>query len=501
MNRYSGLVATLFATTFTLMVIQPYALAQSFQQVETIARQVTVQIDGQAPGSGVIVARQGQTYFVLTAAHVVASADEYDVIAPDGKKYPIDYKQVKKFPGVDLALVPFTSPQSYRVVEIGSSIRVKESTPAYIAGFPARESQTRYQFSPGEVLAQAARPLASSYALAYLNDTFAGMSGGPILNQQGQLIGIHGASKTQFVDNQGLNPETGSKAGLNLGIPIDTFLRLIPQILPTLKFPAVPSRNIATQTSTANLFIQAVEQIIADNNNGAMTTLEQVLRLQPNYAAAYYVRAWLKDSKGALTDLDQAIRLNPNSALAYNDRGIIRTDLQNYTGALTDFDQAIRLNPNYTFAYSNRGVIRADLRDYRGAIADLDQAIRLNPNSALAYNNRAATRADLQDYRGALADLNEAIRLNPNDARSHYNRGLIRARLQDYQGAMTDLDQAVRLNPNNALAYYNRGDTRAKLQDSRGAIADFQRAAELARALGNTQVYEAAVDNLRRLQR
>jgi hypothetical protein len=77
----------------------------------------------------------------------------------------------------------------------------------------------------------------------------------------GQLIGIHGACNTTFADNQGLNPQTGIKTGLNLGIPIDTFLRLVSQVSPTLKFPAPPPLGTATQMSTADLLLQVVEQI------------------------------------------------------------------------------------------------------------------------------------------------------------------------------------------------------------------------------------------------
>jgi tetratricopeptide (TPR) repeat protein len=509
MNRYSDLIAALLGTTVTITLVQTHpALSQSRNQVEMIARQVTVQIEGQNPGSGVIVAKQGQTYYVLTAAHVVPSPDEYDIVTPDGKKYPIDYKLVKKFQGTDLALVPFTSPQNYQVVSIDSSSQVKEGTPAYIAGFPFQNSkitQTRYRFSPGEVLAQATRPLPNGYALAYMNDTFAGMSGGPILNQEGKLIGIHGASKTQFTETQGLNPQTESKVGLNLGIPIQTFLRSVPQVMPTLQFPSAPSLNTATQMTAADFLIQSVDQMIAGNPQGSMITLEEAIRLQPNYAAAYFIRANWKESnndiKGQITDLDQAIRLNPSFALAYNTRGAARTILGDNQGAITDYDQALRLDPNYAKAYYNRGNARANLKDFQGAITDYDQAIRLNPNNAFVpYNNRGIARSKLQDHRGAIADYDQAIRLNSNSVLPYYNRGNAYSRLEDNPKAIADYGQAIRIDPNYAKAYYNRGILRAISGDRQGAISDLQKAAELARAQGNTQVYEQAITNLRKLQ-
>ncbi|WP_448562330.1 hypothetical protein [Trichothermofontia sp.] len=48
------------------------AVGLSLAQIEALARQLTVRIWGPGdPGSGVIIAQQGTTYYVLTAAHVV----------------------------------------------------------------------------------------------------------------------------------------------------------------------------------------------------------------------------------------------------------------------------------------------------------------------------------------------------------------------------------------------------------------------------------------------
>jgi serine protease Do len=90
MKPLYGISAFLLGTAAPLALIQPQAVALSHAQVDQIARQVVVQIFGQNPGSGVIISQQGQTHYVLTAAHVVPSPDEYEVITPDGKVYPIN---------------------------------------------------------------------------------------------------------------------------------------------------------------------------------------------------------------------------------------------------------------------------------------------------------------------------------------------------------------------------------------------------------------------------
>jgi tetratricopeptide (TPR) repeat protein len=512
----------LFGTTATIALVQPYAVAQSTQQVEQIAKQVTVQIDGQAPGSGVIVAREGQTYYVLTAAHVVPSPDEYDVVTPDGQKYRVDFNQVKKFPDVDLALVPFTSPKSYQVVAIGSSSQLKIGVSTYVAGFPQLPSLTvpTLAVSGGKISAIATRPVGQGYTLAYENGTFAGMSGGPILDLQGQLIGVHGASQTIYTETQGVNLQLGAKDGLNLGITINTFLRLVGQLPSAPKFPAAPPEAGTAQLTASDLLLRSWEQEIAGDRKAALASLDQAIRLKPDYGSAYLQRAHLKtkpgrtrnlkeamsdyeraapfesdniilylnqgftrslmgDSKGAMADYERAIRLDPNDFLAYANRAYLRLKLGDPQGAIADCDQAIRLNSYAATAYTNRGVARARLRDFKGSIVDYDRAIRLNPKDAVAYTNRGTSRRNLKDSEGALKDYDAAIRLDPKYVFAYMQRGSAREDRKDFQGAITDYDQVIQIDPNHAAAYYARGSVRQNLQDYKGAVMDFDQAIRL----------------------
>jgi tetratricopeptide (TPR) repeat protein len=486
MKLIHGLPATLFGTIATVALIQPYAVALSPEQVDTLARQVTVQIDGQNPGSGVMVAREGQTYYVLTAAHVVPSPDEYDVITPDGQKYPIDFKQVKRLPGVDLALVPFTSAKNYQIVTIGSSSQVTVDNLAYVSGFPASRSgdaKATYRFAPGRILAQASRSLANGYAFAYMNDTFAGMSGGPILDQEGKLIGIHGASKTMYTETQGINATSGLKVGLNLGIPIDTFLRIVPQVATNLKLPTASTLNSSPALTSEDLFIQGADLIIVGNDRLALNVFDQSIRLRPNYTGAFLQRGNLRftlgDLQGAIADFTEVIRLNPKEAAAFNNRGVLRIRLGDQSAAMADFTEAIRLAPQNAENYLNRGYLRANSGDRQSAIADFTEAIRLRFGYAAAYLNRGLARANLGDKPGAITDYNEAIRLDPKYSAAFNNRGLVHDDLGDKQSAMADFNEAIRLDSKNAVAFHNRGNTRADLGDKQGAIIDYAEAIRL----------------------
>ncbi len=66
---------------------QPAALALMADEIHEISTEFTVLIDGINPASGVIISRKKDTYYVLTAKHVVETKDEYAILTKDGERY------------------------------------------------------------------------------------------------------------------------------------------------------------------------------------------------------------------------------------------------------------------------------------------------------------------------------------------------------------------------------------------------------------------------------
>src|SRR5438128_874676 len=62
------------------------------------------------------------------------------------------------------------------------------------------------------------------------------------------------------------------------------------------------------------------------------------------------------DFDGALSELDEAIKLDPNLAAAYFARGRARQSKSDLAGAIADYTKAIDLKPDYFQAYDSRGV-------------------------------------------------------------------------------------------------------------------------------------------------
>jgi serine protease Do len=226
-------------------------LAVNNVSVTEIARQVAVRIfSNSSAGSGVIINRQGQVYTVLTCEHVLNEKDSnnYTVLTSDGRTYPAKKLPYTQFGDKDLAIIQFTSPQSYQVVEMGNSDALAMGETVYAAGFPnwywinpkAIEStrdwgNRAFRVTRGNVEMISERSLPRGYQLGYTNEVEHGMSGGPVLDGNGRLIGINGRLKFppqgiavyRFAD--GTMPAAAvfqRMESLSWAIPIATFRRL-----------------------------------------------------------------------------------------------------------------------------------------------------------------------------------------------------------------------------------------------------------------------------------
>ncbi|MFO5475309.1 MAG: GUN4 domain-containing protein, partial [Dolichospermum sp.] len=226
MKFSQGLGVILGTTTLALVQYQSVS-ALTAVEVNDIAKPITVMIGGlDGKGSGVIIAKNGNTYTVLTANHVVKKAGYglYEIITYDGQKYEMESAQT--LGKLDLALVRFTSSKNYPLAKIADSQTVKEGATVYNSGFPipsiSNNPQRIYFFITSQITARG-RGENLGYDLFLSGSPRPGMSGGPILNDQGEVIGIYG--KAEF----GISESALARDGVQ-GIPTEKFPNLISNI-------------------------------------------------------------------------------------------------------------------------------------------------------------------------------------------------------------------------------------------------------------------------------
>jgi serine protease Do len=230
------------------------------REVGRIAKRTVVRIESSTGefGSGTIVGRKergkNNIYTILTVAHVVKNLNSsYRIIAPipldsatERKRVAINLidpkRNIKIIPNIDLAIVSFESKHTFAIGTLGNSEYADEGSPVYVAGFPKPGRAIKriaLQFTGGMVSSRlddsvnGAEDRNDGYDLAYTNITRAGMSGGPVLDAAGRIVGVHGRG-----DRNDLSPSSemsnreipSEKTGFNLGIPMQNFLKIQPKI-------------------------------------------------------------------------------------------------------------------------------------------------------------------------------------------------------------------------------------------------------------------------------
>jgi serine protease Do len=396
-----------------------FAIAKTATEIGQLAKSVTVLIQGPDTGSGVVIRQEGSNYTVLTARHVLDAAGNYEVVAPSGQKYAVTPQSIRKLPGLDLALFQFNSPEKQPVATLGNSNTLQEGMPVYVTGFPGQGSTINalaYNFTEGQLTARSSKPQEGGYALVYTNKTLPGMSGGPVFDQEAQLIGIHGAADGQSQTLEKLNSRVYVKTGFNLGIPINTFLSATNSKTSqgqTLALATPP--KLEENSRPGNLKFQSAPNTSSTPRSTSATPPTQVA---VNYAGSgsgdYFLSALNQYIKGdlaaAMLSCNKALRLNPKFAGAYSLRGNINYINQDYAGALSDFNQAAQFDTRLASAYMGRGLTQSALSNPEAAIADYTQAIQLSPD-VLAYYNRGVVQLNLGNQAAALQDLQKSAEM------------------------------------------------------------------------------------------
>jgi tetratricopeptide (TPR) repeat protein/S1-C subfamily serine protease len=484
-------------------------------QVDQIAQQTTLLIKStnSGNGSGVIVAKQGQTYIVLTAGHVVTNPDTYQVVTPDGKQYPISPSQIQKFEGVDLALVRFDSSAAYTVATLADYyIGIEDRPLSFVSGFPGvsatktgkhtRKLTAGTAFSPAMTLiaAQNSYSVANGYELVYSNLSYAGMSGGPVFDHLGRVIGINTAAEAEVTINQA-GQETELNLGRSLGVPIRTFLGLAPKAnlspqlmkvvttappklsaaeIDSIQQSLLPAQPPAQNASELEWLNYGNELWRLRKYQNAVTAFDRAIQIKPDFYQAYYAKGVALDAQdqyqAAVATYDRVTQINPKFYEAWRQRAVVLDSLKQYPAALESISRAIQLQPDDPILYMRQGQLYLALSRYSEADQAFSQAIKLRPNT-FSYGFRAQSRFNLKDYRGALADYSRQVELQPNDYFAYSGRGTINILLGNSAAAIADLTKAIELFPSGNkyrfTAYVARGTQRMVSGDIPGAIADY----------------------------
>ncbi len=280
------LISTVGTMVIFLNVPNAVSLALSATQINRVAKTITVLIEGPGSnGTGVIMDKVGDTYRLLTAGHVVGSinpGEEAYVLTPDQKRHLINTNNIEIISGVDLAIIEFSSDRPYQTAKLGNATQLTEGMTVYVSGFPLPTTAidaSIYTFVPGKITATASGGLRDGYGLVYTNPTLPGMSGGPVLNQQGEVVGIHGRADTTPTQNTGYD-NVYIKTGLNLGVPLTATLLAKVKTSPNPPLPPPPPSTTVIVDPVTPSEVSSPSTLVSQTTGVDYTALQSLLKAQ-----------------------------------------------------------------------------------------------------------------------------------------------------------------------------------------------------------------------------
>jgi S1-C subfamily serine protease len=175
--------------------------------------------DQEGSGSGWVIDAEGH---IVTNHHVISGSDEITVTLSDGE--PIPARVVGSDPQNDIALLKIAAPvEDLFPVQLGNSSTLRVGQKIIAIGNPfglERTMTVGIVSSLGRSLRSKSGRLMKNIVQvdAALNQ---GNSGGPLLDNEGKLVGMNTAIATL----------TGENTGVGFAVPVNTIRRVIPQLL------------------------------------------------------------------------------------------------------------------------------------------------------------------------------------------------------------------------------------------------------------------------------
>jgi hypothetical protein len=266
-------------------------------QVKTIAQKIAVRIFTKNPrngqecsGSGFIVQKtkipnqskpdkQLYQYQILTNNHVINNLKgKYKIQIMDKNTYSASIVEKIDFQDNDLGLLAFNSFEVYQVARLGNSSNLQPEDKVFVAGFPGQSSscgKAQFTVKPGivaplDLLLLPSQTLIGGYRIGYDNDTSIGSSGGPVLNNSGQVVAVNGKGKSitkplfgnapdpyKFTDNT--EPDPNIKRFMRYfawGIPVETYIEAVSKPITPILEQQVQSTTEITSTPTSTPLIE-----------------------------------------------------------------------------------------------------------------------------------------------------------------------------------------------------------------------------------------------------
>jgi tetratricopeptide (TPR) repeat protein len=351
--------------------------------------------------------RQGSGFFVsnetvVTSLHVLRDAKKGLIRMANGSEFSIQ-GVVADDEHADLAMLSINGvPKDVKPLHVADRV-VREGERVIVIGSPMG-----LESSVSDGVIAALRKLPEFGDIIQITAAVSpGSSGSPVLDSQGQVIGV---VRSQIRDGQALNFAAPASEVLKLRVGA---VRSLPLLAAS---PDVPK--------------------LSDSEREAWN-------------------AWMaKDFRTAAGWFRKVVENDPTNALNSHMLGECLEESQQWKEAVDAYRHAIDVDPKGAWNHSGLGKAYMGMRRFEDGAASLKEALRIQPGNADASLYLGLAYAELGETENAIAAYKESIRGDPNSHKGHFLLGLAYVAQKRWQDAVNAYRLADRCEPNNCEILY-----------------------------------------------
>jgi tetratricopeptide (TPR) repeat protein len=395
---------------------------------------------------------------VVTNRHVIDNAYRAEVHSYNGSVYPVKGVIAVDAEG-DIALLKVDAPPNQVRPLLLDKTSPQEGESVVVIGNPFG-----LEGSVTNGIVSAVRDIPTFGRIIQITAPISpGSSGSPVVNMQGQVIGV---ATLQITGGQ----------SINFAIPSERISQLQSGALLSLAdLVAASGRN--KRAKAVQAFRDGLSFLSKDDCEKALPYFEKAVESDGNYAEAWAQTGFCREKLGrhseAIEASKKAVSLRP-SAESYFNIGLASYYLKNYREAAENYRQAIRLDPyNAADAHYALGLVYRDWGRPDEEIQAYKQAIKLKPDYVSAWERLGSRYLRSKKYPEAIETFKQLVALKPGDANVPNNMGEAYLEMNLMTDAVAAFRQAIQLKPDLGKAYYNLGRSLLSMGNRDGAVQQY----------------------------
>jgi tetratricopeptide (TPR) repeat protein len=394
---------------------------------------------------------------VVTNRHVIEGAFRAEIHSSTGAVYPVKGVLAVDAEG-DIAVLKIDTPTNIRPLPLDRT-SPQEGESVVVIGNPLG-----LEGSVTNGIVSAVRDIPTFGRIIQITAPISsGSSGSPVVNMQGQVIGI---ATLQITGGQ----------SVNFAIPSERITQLqVAAPITLADLVAASGRN--KRAKAVQFFRDGLSFLSKDDCEKAIASFEKAVESDSNYAEAWAQSGFCNEKLGkhaeALEASKRAVALRP-SAESYFNIGLANFYLKQYKDAVDGYRQSIKLDPyNAADAYYALGLAYRDWGKVDDEIQAYKQAIKLRPDYTTAYERLGTRYLRSKRFAEAVEIFRQLATMKPGDAIAPNNMGEAYLELNKLNDAQESFRQAIRLKPDFGKAYYNLGKCLLAMGNRDGALEQY----------------------------